>query len=539
MRNPGRWFFPRPHGRTKRTGSRVASRPGGLITLPAPRPTALRVYPRVCGGTGGNVVAFGAEAGLSPRVRGNLAVIENVPAAPGSIPACAGEPPPPAATWTTPRVYPRVCGGTLRPSRPSRPPRGLSPRVRGNLVPSSSHNCSTGSIPACAGEPRPWSPARAPATVYPRVCGGTPTCCATRAPATGLSPRVRGNRRRNAAAALRSGSIPACAGEPSAACGMAASCRVYPRVCGGTSTKHIADWPPMGLSPRVRGNPSPPARRGRPCGSIPACAGEPPAPRRAAKRWRVYPRVCGGTNWPPRRRHGAPGLSPRVRGNRDRLGVALLPLGSIPACAGEPRTVNHCLTEARVYPRVCGGTTTRPPPTSPVRGLSPRVRGNRRRKAPAQNRSGSIPACAGEPRTPCCIGRRRRVYPRVCGGTFLRFSIASMRAGLSPRVRGNLGSSAEVDVYGGSIPACAGEPFRQAESPGARRVYPRVCGGTMLFVRSLFDGWGLSPRVRGNRDGFRDQSAKDGSIPACAGEPGAPGARRRRQRVYPRVCGGT
>ena len=31
--------------------------------------------------------------------------------------------------------------------------------------------------------------------------------------------------------------------------------------------------------------------------------------------------------------------------------------------------------------------------------------------------------------------------------------------------------------------------------------------------------WGLSPRVRGNRHGLRLLLMRDGSIPACAGEP--------------------
>ena len=54
-----------------------------------------------------------------------------------------------------------------------------------------------------------------------------------------------------AAAALRS--IPACAGEPAAACTRAPTLSVYPRVCGGTlSTKITTGYQP-GLSPRVRG----------------------------------------------------------------------------------------------------------------------------------------------------------------------------------------------------------------------------------------------------------------------------------------------
>ena len=52
----------------------------------------------------------------------------------------------------------------------------------------------------------------------------------------------------------------------------------------------------------------------------------------------------------------------------------------------------------------------------------------------------------------------------------------------------------------GSIPACAGEPWAGAESSAARGVYPRVCGGTTGTAPTDDNGGGLSPRVRGNRD---------------------------------------
>ena len=50
---------------------------------------------------------------------------------------------------------------------------------------------------------------------------------------------------------------------------------VYPRVCGGTRPRTGNGPPPPGLSPRVRGNPSPDRERAAAAGSIPACAGEP------------------------------------------------------------------------------------------------------------------------------------------------------------------------------------------------------------------------------------------------------------------------
>ena len=53
------------------------------------------------------------------------------------------------------------------------------------------------------------------------------------------------------------GSIPACAGEPLTAVTTGVMSQVYPRVCGGTSASVMVITSPVGLSPRVRGNPAP------------------------------------------------------------------------------------------------------------------------------------------------------------------------------------------------------------------------------------------------------------------------------------------
>ncbi len=238
------------------------------------------------------------------------------------------------------------------------------------------------------------------------------------------------------------------------------------------------------------------------------------------RRWRrVYPRVCGGTNallfgtWTDE------GLSPRVRGNPVVPGLAAGPVGSIPACAGEPTTSSGFSSGRRVYPRVCGGTGRMVIGDHLAKGLSPRVRGNPYSSAVGTRPSGSIPACAGEP---VFVGGRHaaeRVYPRVCGGTCGEAPISNAKAGLSPRVRGNLKPAIRASGYCGSIPACAGEPNRGCVRWPLWRVYPRVCGGTTKVFRVLDEIRGLSPRVRGNRQGARRTLAARGSIPACAGEP--------------------
>ena len=70
-------------------------------------------------------------------------------------------------------------------------------------------------------------------------------------------------------------------------------------------------------------------------------------------------------------------------------------------------------------------------------GLSPRVRGNPPATGYMVADLGSIPACAGEPVMACIQWQMRTVYPRVCGGTMLVGTVARLRRGLSPRVRGN------------------------------------------------------------------------------------------------------
>ena len=52
-----------------------------------------RVYPRVCGGAVRQWERMANLAGLSPRVRGSRSFTSQHPLCPGSIPACAGEPP--------------------------------------------------------------------------------------------------------------------------------------------------------------------------------------------------------------------------------------------------------------------------------------------------------------------------------------------------------------------------------------------------------------------------------------------------------------
>ena len=209
----------------------------------------------MCGGTSTRWARWQRGEGLSPRVRGNHDALTVRKALRGSIPACAGEPRAGSSGVAPQQVYPRACAG-----EPGRTP-----------------------WPAVAGK------------VYPRVCGGTVCAATRRSRPTGLSPRVRGNRAGGLRGIVQTGSIPACAGEPSGRQAPPPSTRVYPRVCGGTIRGHRGGIAGGGLSPRVRGNRRGSGGRAPASGSIPACAGEPPPEVSFVRFVRVYPRVCGGT----------------------------------------------------------------------------------------------------------------------------------------------------------------------------------------------------------------------------------------------------
>ena len=365
----------------------------------------------------------------------------------GSIPAHAGE-----------------------PSADGHACRGLSPRMRGNPGQRDAGDGPLGSIPAHAGEPVEQREVR---------FGSIPAHAGE--PASAVSRMRRGSIPAHAGepfaavshCATRSRSIPAHAGEPHRSQVAAVDNRVYPRACGGTAAAEAN-------------------------GSIPACGGT-IQPAIWSCPSRVYPRACGGTSSGsgverPRR------VYPRACGGTAAEAAARTDGGSIPAHAGEPQ---------RPF---------RPPS---VQGLSPRMRGNLENLArrhpilvgsipahagePDQDRHperlGSIPAHAGEPSHTVATQRWPGSIPAHAGEPFLTPEQPLTLVGSIPAHAGEPPASSsasvmDVDRVTGSIPAHAGEPSPFAEF---KRVYPRVCGGTM------------TTRLQ--------ESCKLGSIPAHAGEP--------------------
>ena len=251
-----------------------------------------------------------------------------------------------------------------------------------------------------------------------------------------------------------------------------------------------------------------------------------------------HPRVCGGAARFCSAASACRGPSPRVRGSPAPARRRLAPAGTIPACAGEPSTMGARRRSGRDHPRVCGGAYARRVPTYMAEGPSPRVRGSRRSRLGIGAGRGTIPACAGEPYRRQTNPLAIGDHPRVCGGAAITSAWLMTFRGPSPRVRGSLGLVAKVRQAEGTIPACAGEPCPLRISRGARRDHPRVCGGAEAGVTLIRDGRGPSPRVRGSLGGGLKRGVDVGTIPACAGEPRCRRPSARAAGDHPRVCGG-
>ena len=296
-----------------------------------------------------------------------------------------------------------------------RPAPGLSPRVRGSRLVRKAADFYYGIIPACAGKPRPPAAAAPPPRDYPRVCGEAFDEVAAGRRWTGLSPRVRGSRFSGHGLSLLQGIIPACAGKPAAASRAARIAGDYPRVCGEARYPLNIGGEGDGLSPRVRGSQGATYFGAGNIGIIPACAGKPLGMGQVSRQRGDYPRVCGEARRGYRAQGGRYGLSPRVRGSPAAPAAAGARHRIIPACAGKPTFHPRPGQRPWDYPRVCGEAKIAGTGRALREGLSPRVRGSRRKQTPCAATPGIIPACAGKPVT--CSGRNRPIkdYPRVCG----------------------------------------------------------------------------------------------------------------------------
>ena len=256
--------------------------------------------------------------------------------------------------------------------------------------------------------------------------------------------------------------------------------------------------------------------------------------------------MCGEAVGTPKKPPPLAGPSPRVRGSRSTAFMHGPGGGSIPACAGKPGVIQTATFDTRVHPRVCGEAAASAAVNRNASGPSPRVRGSPAVRPTRRPDRRSIPACAGKPSTSSRARTTPRVHPRVCGEASNMIMSDRNRVGPSPRVRGSRLRPDGAGDAAGSIPACAGKPRSAEPVTGFDAVHPRVCGeATSMSVcgeasalcAEINSEQGPSPRVRGSPDRHGHPGGRRGSIPACAGKPLPGAARKLSSGVHPRVCG--
>ena len=171
--------------------------------------------------------------GLSPQARGKLTQAFISLFAEGPIPASAGETTACSASNTGLRAYPRKRGGNKITHTCLSDSPGLSPQARGKLEQNPAFQHLQGPIPASAGETSAKSNTAQVPWAYPRKRGGNRNTKGGATLSRGLSPQARGKRVRSVGRCVRSGPIPASAGETIPHATNCSTMWAYPRKRGG------------------------------------------------------------------------------------------------------------------------------------------------------------------------------------------------------------------------------------------------------------------------------------------------------------------
>ena len=191
------------------------------------------------------------------------------------------------------------------------------------------------------------------------------------------------------------------------------------------------------------------------------------------------------------------GSSPHARGTRRMLYLIRLPKGIIPACAGNTVGSSQDSLACRDHPRMRGEHCSNRSFSSPCQGSSPHARGTHSGSPWVPLDQGIIPACAGNTWSRCRAHPSRRDHPRMRGEHLSTCSVTSAKKGSSPHARGTLVTGADVVLFPGIIPACAGNTVRTPWRSCHTRDHPRMRGEHLEP-----DVWtsrvkGSSPHARG------------------------------------------
>ena len=273
--------------------------------------------------------------------------------------------------------------------------------------------------------------------------------------------------------------------------------RDHPRACGEHPKGFEGGRDGRGSSPRMRGTHPLRAVPHIWAGIIPAHAGNTPVRCRSAV--------------------SKQGSSPRMRGTRCLVGRVSVAHGIIPAHAGNTKEVMRCSSASWDHPRACGEHQVLQTAIAGLPGSSPRMRGTPPITKFHGALRGIIPAHAGNTR---CRANGRSPggdHPRACGEHRAQRVAADPERGSSPRMRGTRCAGRLPRLFGGIIPAHAGNTLACRQKSIDSRDHPRACGEHLLTVSCSSRATGSSPRMRGTQAPAASKSARPGIIPAHAG----------------------
>ena len=192
-------------------------------------------------------------------------------------------------------------------------------------------------------------------------------------------------------------------------------------------------------------------------GSSPRGRGKRVNERSAPNRPGLIPAWAGKTDTPTRLAAHVPGSSPRGRGKRVEGGGRQRCQRLIPAWAGKTRGYGRADRGLTAHPRVGGENVTQLAPGELSNGSSPRGRGKQRRMTGCRPRGRLIPAWAGKTSRVGIGVDGDWAHPRVGGENFGNKANDESADGSSPRGRGKRRRRRPADPPNRLIPAWAGK----------------------------------------------------------------------------------
>ena len=311
----------------------------------------------------------------------------------------------------------------------------------------------------------------------------------------------------------------------------------HPRARGEHSIMRSRFSVLVGSSPRMRGTPSADWADRRCWGIIPAHAGNTRRYSHVSETCWDHPRACGEHMPPSCSMLIVEGSSPHMRGTHRRTARAGRHVGIIPAHAGNTIPTSPFRCSCRDHPRACGEHEGGQPQCFRFKGSSPRMRGTPFPHLRFVVPVGIIPAHAGNTSRPCMMPSLVQDHPRACGEHPYHALACSLRRGSSPRMRGTRGHVRSNGEVGGIIPAHAGNTHIMLSHVVCDGDHPRACGEHVVTFAPMVKSAGSSPRMRGTLNPATPEVDQTGIIPAHAGNTQCIRLPRMERRDHPRACG--